>query len=42
MGMAVSDIFDTEVVEDEAEEGRSTFLAPKAGSGGALVLSMLG
>ena len=40
--MAVSDIFNTKVVGDEAEEDRSPFVAPEDGSGVALVVAMLG
>ena len=40
--MAVSKIFNTKVVDDEAEEDRAPFLAPKTGSGGAMVVSLLG
>ena len=40
--MAVANIFNTEVINDEDEEDREPFLAPKARSGGALVVAMLG
>ena len=39
--MAVVNIFNPNVVDDEAEEDRAQFVAPKTGSGGALVVSML-
>ena len=42
MVMAVANIFNTEVINDEDEEDRAPFLAPKARSGGALVVAMLG
>ena len=42
VGMAVADIFNTKVVNDEAEEDRAPFVAPKGGSSGALVVSMFG
>ena len=42
MGMAVAGIFNTKVVEYKDEENRVPFLAPKTGSGGALVVSVLG
>ena len=42
MVMAVSNIFITEVVNDEDEEDTVPFLEPKARSGGALVVAMLG
>ena len=41
-GRAVADIFNTKVVDNESEEDRAPFLAPKSRSGGALVVSMLG
>ena len=41
VGMTVANIFNTKVVEDEAEEDRVQFMATKTGSGGALVVSML-
>ena len=40
--MAVANIFNTKVVDDEAEEDRAPFVAPKSGSGGTLVVAMLG
>ena len=42
VGMTVADIFNTKVVNDEAEEDRAPFVAPKTGSGGELVVSVLG
>ena len=39
--MAAADIFNTKVVDDEAEEYRAPFLAPKTGSGGALIVSVI-
>ena len=42
MGMAVADIFNTKVVDDEAKEGSTPCVATNTGSGGALVVSMLG
>ena len=42
MGIAVVDIFNTKVVDDEAEEDGAPFVVSKTGSGGALVVSMLG
>ena len=42
MGMAFAEIFNTEVVNNEAEEYRAPFVAPKARIGGTFVLSMLG
>ena len=38
----VTDNFNTKVVDDEAEEYRAPFVAPKTVSGGALVVSVLG
>ena len=40
--MTVAYIFNTKVVDGEAEEDRAPFLAPNTRSGGALVLSVLG
>ena len=40
--MSVANIFITEVVNDEAEEDRAPFVEPEDGSGGALVVAMLG
>ena len=40
--MAVAYIFNTKVLDNEAEEDRAPFVAPKTGIGGALVLSVLG
>ena len=42
VGMAVIYVFNTKVVDDEAEEDRELFVAPKTRSGGALVVSVLG
>ena len=42
VGMAVADIFNTKVVDNEAEEDKAPFVAPNTGSGGALVVSVLG
>ena len=41
-GMAVANIFNTKVVNDESEEDRAPFVAPNTGSGGALVVFVLG
>ena len=40
--MAVAYIFNTKVLDNEAEEDRAPFVAPKTGIGGALVVSVLG
>ena len=40
--MAVVNIFNPNVVDDEAEKDRLPFVAPEAGSGVALVVAMLG
>ena len=40
--MVVADIFNTKVVDDEAEEDGAPFVASKARSGGALVVAMIG
>ena len=40
--MVVADIFNTKDVNDEAEEDRAPFVAPKTRSGGALVVSVIG
>ena len=40
--MAVTYVFNTKVVNDEAEENRAPFVAPKTSSGGALIVSVLG
>ena len=40
--MVVTYIFNTKVVDDEAEEDKAPFVAPKTRSGGALVVSMPG
>ena len=40
--MTVANIFNTKVVNNETEEDRAPFVAPKDGSGGALVVAMLG
>ena len=40
--MAVADIFNTKVVNDETEEDRAPFVAPNTRSGGAFVVSVLG
>ena len=40
--MAVSYVFNTKVLDGEAEEDRELFLAPNTRSGGALVVSMIG
>ena len=42
MGMAVAGIFSTKVVDNDAEEDRAPFVAPKTGSGAVLVVSVLG
>ena len=42
MGMAVANIFNNEVVDDEDEDHRAPFVATKDGSGGELVVAMLG
>ena len=42
VGMVVAKIFNTKVINDEAEEDRAPFVAPKNESGGALVVSVLG
>ena len=42
MGMAVANIFNTKVVDDEADEERAPFVASKSRSGGTLVVAMLG
>ena len=42
MSMAVADIFNTKVVDNEAEEDRAPFVAPKTGSGEELVSYVLG
>ena len=42
MGMAAANLFNTNVVNDEAEKEMAPFVAPKDGSGGALVLAMIG
>ena len=42
VGMSVSDIFNTKVVDDDAEEYGAPFLAPKTRRGGALVVYVLG
>ena len=41
MGMAAAEIFNTKVVNNEAEEDRATFVAPKTRIGGALVVTVL-
>ena len=40
--MAVANIFNTNVVDDEAEEDRAPFVAPKDGSAVALLVAILG
>ena len=40
--MAVAKIFNTKVVDDKVEEDRAPFVASSTGSGGALVVSVLG
>ena len=40
--MVVADIFNTKVVNNEAEEDRTPFVAPNTRIGGALVVSVLG
>ena len=40
--MEVANIFNTKVVNDEAEEDREPFVSPKTWSSGALVVSVLG
>ena len=42
VGMAVTYVFNTKVVDNEVEEDRAPFVAPKTRSGGALVLPVLG
>ena len=42
MGMVVANRFNTKVINDEDEDDRAPFVAPNTGSGGALVLSVLG
>ena len=42
VGMAVAYIFDTKVINNEAEEDRAPFVVPNTRSGGALVVSVLG
>ena len=42
VGMAVTYVFNTKVVGDEAEEDRAPFVAPNTRSGCALVLYVLG
>ena len=42
VGMVFAYIFNTKVVDDEAEEDRAPFVAPKTRSGGALVVTVLG
>ena len=42
VGMAVANIFNTKVVNNEAEEDRTPFVAPNTRSGGALLVSVLG
>ena len=42
VGMAVTYVFNTKVVDDEVEEDRAPSVAPNTSSGGALVLSVLG
>ena len=39
--MAIANILNTKVVDDEAEEDRATFVVPKTCSGGSLVVDML-
>ena len=41
-GMAVTNIFNNKVVNDEVEDDRAPFVAPKTRSGGAFVVSVLG
>ena len=38
--MPFTNIFDTEVVDNEAEEDRTPFVPPEARGGGALVVTM--
>ena len=42
ISMAVADSFKIKVINDEAEEDRAPFVEPEDGSGGALVVAMLG
>ena len=42
VGMEAAYIFNSKVVNDEAEEDRAPFVAPNTGSGGALVVFVLG
>ena len=42
MGMAVSDIFNTKVLDDEAEKDRAPLVAPMNRNGGAFIVAMLG